>query len=266
MLLQEVLTFLQNVPPFQFLDDAGLNSVAGSVSMEFYPKDTVILRQNGPASESLRIIKKGAVRISMEADSGEDMVLDYRGEGESFGLVSLMGKDKQKTTIVAIDDTICYLVHKDKLYKLLDENPVLTEYFLQSHLTKYMDKTCREMRSKSLFYGSSDHILFTTQIGEIATKEVVTATEETSIQEAAHTMAMNRISSLVIIDGSGGLPSGIVTDRDLREKVVSKARDVREPVKNIMSLPLIRVDARDYCFEAVLKMLKYNIHHVLVIK
>jgi CBS domain-containing protein len=266
MLLEEVFTFLKSVPPFQFLDDAGLKSVAGSLSMEFYPKDTVILRQNGPASDALRIIKKGGVKISIESGSGEDGVIDYRGEGEAFGLVSIMSKGKQKTTIVAIDDTICYLLDKGNVHKLIDSYPVLTEYFLQSHFTKYMDKTYREMRNKSLFYGSSDHILFTTQIGEIATKEVITARDEaTTIQEAARIMAKERVSSLVIVDDSG-LPTGIVTDRDLREKVVSKGRDVREPVTNIMSLPLIRVDARDYCFEAVLKMLKYNIHHVLVIK
>ena len=33
-----------------------------------------------------------------------------------------------------------------------------------------------------------------------------------------------------------------------------------------MTSTLIRVDARDYCFEAVLKMIKYNIHHIVVIK
>ncbi len=29
-----------------------------------------------------------------------------------------------------------------------------------------------------------------------------------------------------------------------------------------MSTSLIRVDAQDHCFEAVLKMIKYNVHHI----
>jgi CBS domain-containing protein len=94
---------------------------------------------------------------------------------------------------------------------------------------------------------------------------VVSTREETSIREAARIMSENRISSLIVIN-SNNLPTGIVTDRDLREKVVAKGRNVQEPIKNIMSTTLIRVDARDYCFEAVLRMLKYNIHHILVIK
>ena len=78
-------------------------------------------------------------------------------------------------------------------------------------------------------------------------------------------MAKHRISSIIIVDRNG-LPTGIVTDRDLREKVVARGRDVNDPVKDIMNLPLIRVDAKDYCFEAVLKMIKHNIHHIVVIK
>jgi CBS domain-containing protein len=96
-------------------------------------------------------------------------------------------------------------------------------------------------------------------------KDVVTTSDTTSIREAAQLMSEKRVSSAVIID-SRHLPVGIVTDRDLRDKVVAKGRDINETVKDIMSSTLIRVDARDYCFEAVLKMIKYNIHHVLVIK
>lgn len=264
MPFEDVLVFLKNTPPFQFLDEEVLKDVVDSLSIEFYPKDTVILRQDGPASDSLRIIKKGGVKISLRSDSGEDMVIDYRGEGENFGLVSLMGST-QKTTIVAVEDTICYLLKKDKLFELIDSTPAFTEYVLKSHFAKYIDKTYKEMRSKSLYYGSSDHILFTTRVSEISTREVVTATEEVSVQDAARIMAREKVSSIVIMD-AGNLPSGIVTDKDLREKVVARGRDLSEPVSNIMSLPLIRVDARDYCFEAVLKMLKFGIHHVMVVR
>ncbi|HEY6011819.1 MAG TPA: DUF294 nucleotidyltransferase-like domain-containing protein, partial [Nitrospirota bacterium] len=106
---------------------------------------------------------------------------------------------------------------------------------------------------------------FTTRVGDMAIKDVVFTEEDTTIRRAAQIMSENRISSLVIMSRNN-LPSGILTDRDLREKVVAKGRDVGEAVKTIMSTSLIRVDARDYCFEAVLKMIKYNIHHILVIR
>ncbi|MDI6727635.1 MAG: DUF294 nucleotidyltransferase-like domain-containing protein [Thermodesulfovibrionales bacterium] len=265
MLIEDIIGFLKNVPPFQFLDEATLKTVAGKISMEFYPKNTLILKQDGPPSEYLRIIKKGGVKVSMVSEDGEEVIIDYRGEGDTFGFLSLVGKDRVRANVTAIDDTLCYLLGKETALKLLDSNPVFTEYFLKSHLTKYIDRTYKEMHNKSLFYGGSDRLLFTTQVGEIATRKVITVREEATIQEAAQIMAKSKISSLVIVDDRE-LPVGIVTDRDLREKVVAKGRDVSKPVKDIMSLPLIRVDYRDYCFEAVLKMIRHNVHHILVIK
>jgi CBS domain-containing protein len=262
MILEEVINFLKKEPPFQFLDDATLKSIAGSLSMEFYPKETVILKQGGPPSDALRIIKKGGVKVLMRVESGEDVVIDYRGEGDNFGFLSLIGKDKGKTTVIAIDDTICFTLYKDKVLKLLETSPAVTEYFM-SYLSRYVDRTYREMQNRSIFR-SSDRFLFTTPAGDIAT-EVITVGEDTTIQEAAQVMVKNKISSLIIRDGRN-VPVGIVTDKDLREKVVAKGRGASEPVKNIMTISLIRVDARDSCFEAVLKMIKYKIHHMLVIE
>jgi len=265
IILEDVISFLRMVPPFQFLCDSDLQAVARNLSMEFYPKDMVILRQDGPPSDALRIIKKGGVKIILVSDEGGEAVIDYRGEGDTFGFLSMVGKDRVRTNVVAIDDTICYLLGQEMVLKLLDSNLSFTEFFLQSHITRYLDKTYREMQDKSMFYGGSDRLLFTTQVGDMAVKNVVSTQEDTTIREAAQIMSEQCISSIVVRDRNG-LPTGMVTDRDLREKVVSRGRNVEDPIKSIMSSSLIRVDARDYCFEAVLKMIKYNIHHILVIK
>jgi CBS domain-containing protein len=265
IILEDVVSFLKAVPPFQFLCDSDLQAVARNLSMEFYPKDMVILKQDGPPSDALRIIKKGGVKIVLVSDEGGEAVIDYRGEGDTFGFLSMVGKDRVRTDVVAIDDTICYLLGQEMVLKLLDSNLSFTEFFLQSHITRYLDKTYREMQDKSMFYGGSDRLLFTTQVGDMAIKNVVTTEEDTTIREAAQIMSEKCISSIVISDRKG-LPTGMVTDRDLREKVVARGRSVEDPIKSIMSSSLIRVDARDYCFEAVLKMIKYNIHHILVIK
>ena len=78
-------------------------------------------------------------------------------------------------------------------------------------------------------------------------------------------MAKHKISSLIIKNAQEE-PAGIVTDRDLREKVVAAGRVVSGPIREIMTSPLIRVDTSDYCFEAILKMIQHNVHHILVMK
>lgn len=264
MIIEDTINFLKKTPPFQFLEDTLLKGVAGSLSLQFYPKDSIILRQGESPVEAVWIIKKGNVRVSVTMDNGEDVIVDYRGEGDNFGFLSLIGNERQKTTVIAIDDTICYLLGKDKMKELLDRSPALAEYFM-SYLSRYVDKTYREMHRKSLLYGGSDRLLFTTKTGDIA-KPVVTIFEDTPIRDAARKMVQEKVSSLIVVNNETGLPAGIITDRDLREKVVALGRDISEPVKNIMTISLIRADADESCFNAIMKMIKYNIHHILVIK
>ena len=264
MIIEDVIEFLKKVPPFQSLDDAELKSIVEGISMEFYPKGLTILHQDGPASEYLRIIKKGGVKVFIKSSDEEEVVIDYRSEGDSFGFLSLVSGGRARANVVAVEDTIAYLINKKTIASLLDVNPAFTEFFLKSFLNKYIDETYKEMHDKSLLYGSGDKLLFTTPVGELATKDVVSASQDITIKEAAGIMSEKRISSLVLVD-SEGIPAGIVTDRDLRDKSVSKGRDIKDKVNSIMSVSLIKAEAREYCFEALLKMIRYNIHHLIVV-
>lgn len=264
MVLEEVIGFLKKVPPFQFLDEEILRDIASRITVEYYPKDTVILRQDGQPSEYLRIIKKGSVKVFVRTKDNEEVLIDYRGEGDSFGFLSLVSGDRSRANVVAAEDTLCYLIEKDVILALLEKNPSLTEFFLKSFLNKYIDKTYKEMRGRSLLYGGGDKLLFTTTVKELIAREPVTASHEISIKEAAEIMSRNRISSLVLMDGNA--PVGIITDRDLRDKVVAKGKDINEPVSSIMSVSLVKIDSKEYCFEALLRMVRYNIHHLIVVE
>jgi len=240
-----------------------LRKTAGDLSMEFYPKDTVILKQNGPPSDCLRVIKKGAVKVLMGDETGEEIVLEYKGEGDNFGFLSLIGKDRQRTTIKAVEDTLCYILDEQRVRRLIKISPAFNEYFM-AYLSRYVDRTYQEMHQRNPLFSDSDRLLLTTPVGSIAIP-LITVSEKTPIREAAQVMAQHKISSL-IIRNENNFPTGIITDRDLREEVVAKGRNTAEAVKNIGNLSLIRVDGRDTCFEALLKMIQYGIHHLLVVE
>ncbi|MBI5741312.1 MAG: cyclic nucleotide-binding/CBS domain-containing protein [Nitrospirae bacterium] len=264
MTVKDVKEFLGNIQPFLELDDDALDNIAGGVIVEFYPKNTLILQQDGPPSDFLRVIKKGGVKIFISPDINEEIVLDYRTEGDSFGMLSIIRGDKSRANVATVEDTICYLISKEAVKRLLDSHAAFSEYFLKSFLNKYIDRTFSEMHNKSLLYGGGDKLLFTTTVEELSSGNVVTVPQEVSIKDSAEVMSKRKISSLVLVD-QDNLPAGIVTDRDLRDKVVSKGRNTADPVSSIMSVPLMKAEAKEYCFEALLKMIRYNIHHLLVV-
>ena len=88
-----VVTFLEKIPPFQFLPSSEIRSLARSLTLEYFPKDTVILSAGHRASESLYIVQKGAVKLALRTQIGKELVLDMRSEGEIFGVLSLIGRD-----------------------------------------------------------------------------------------------------------------------------------------------------------------------------
>ncbi len=264
MLTQDAFTFLKKTPPFSFLDDAVLKNMTKEMLMEFHPKGKTILCQNCPAPDHVSIIKSGSVKVFVSTNEGEEVLVGYRTTGDFFGLLSFVYGELSLDTIVATEDTTCYLIKKESILTLLKTNARFSEFCLRSVLSRLVDMTYKDIRDRTLLYGGGDKLLFTNILSDLAVKQVITASEDITIQQAAEIMAEHKISSLVLLDSSG-LPSGMITDRDLRSKVVAKGRDVAGRVGDIMSVTIIKSEAGDYCFEALLKMIRYNIHHLLVV-
>lgn len=262
---EEIRDFLQKVPPFDLLDEGELRNLSPMITVETYRNGVVILHQGGPPSDYLRIIKKGSVKVSIKAGRDEEILIDYRTEGDTFGFLSLVSGDISRADVIATSTTTCYLIHKEAILTLLSTKPAFSEFFLKTYISKFIDKTYKEIHNRSSLYGGGEKILFTTTVGELAAKEVVSAPREISIREAAELMSKMKVSCLVLLDPDG-IPSGIMTDRDLRDKVVAKGRNVNDSISSIMSVSLVKADAREYCFEALLKMIKFNIHHLLIVE
>jgi CBS domain-containing protein len=81
-------------------------------------------------------------------------------------------------------------------------------------------------------------------------------------------MTEQSVSSLVILDGNeaGSLMVGILTDRDLRTRVLAVGLDTATPISQVMSPEPITIQADDSVFEAMLSMLRHNIHHLPVVQ
>jgi CBS domain-containing protein len=64
-----------------------------------------------------------------------------------------------------------------------------------------------------------------------------------------------------------GSPVGIVTDRDLRRKVVAEARDPKATrAAEIMSAPVVTVAPDAFAFEALIEMTRRDIHHLPLVE
>jgi CBS domain-containing protein len=105
----------------------------------------------------------------------------------------------------------------------------------------------------------------TLTISDIMRKKLETIEEMASVQEAAKKMKDKNVSSLVVVD-TNGKPQGLVTERDLARKVcINDVRTSTVTNKEIMSSPLITINAASSPSMAADMMLQNNVRHLLVV-
>jgi len=265
MLKEETIEFFSGILPFSMMSRQELDPLVDSATLEFFPRGEKILEQNGSPSKYLYIIKKGGVKVYVDSDQKTETVIDYRSEGEQFGLLSLVSGDRSRANVVACEDTIAFLIEKARVMAILQNNPSVHEYFLKSFVINFIDKSHDETRMKPVGIGGADRLLFITPVRDLVRREPVTTGPDTPISEAAREMVRQGISSIVVVDRTGE-PVGMVTDRDFREKVVAQGVATDEPISRIMSARLYTVEGNEFCFEALLRMMRHQIHHMPVME
>ena len=258
-----VVAFLRSIPPFQFLSFSELSRLAAQMTLEFFPKDTVILSAGHPASESLYVVHKGGVKLALRSQVGKQLVLDMRSEGEIFGLLSVLGKDLARLDVTAMEDTLCYRIPAEEMQRLMSSNAEVSHYLLRTSLTRYMDRSLEELRTQTGLMGDTERLLYSLAVSDVPSSAPLLCPQSTTIREAAQMLAKSKATCVFVTDASGQAV-GIVTDRDFAEKVVAQARPLDTTVSDVMSKPVIAVESNERLFHALLAMVSRDIHHVLV--
>ncbi|MCG5535931.1 DUF294 nucleotidyltransferase-like domain-containing protein [Ectothiorhodospira mobilis] len=101
-------------------------------------------------------------------------------------------------------------------------------------------------------------------VGEICQRQVITCLPGENLVDVVKNMKAHNISSVVALD-DGGRPAGILTDRDLRNKVIPSGRDPAAfRVEEVMSRPLVSIGETDVLYEALYRMSTRGIHRLVV--
>ncbi len=99
-------------------------------------------------------------------------------------------------------------------------------------------------------------------IRRFITKRVISINKNASIRESAARMVEFGISSLGILED--GKVAGIVTDSDLKKRALSAGKSPDDPIKDIMTAPVIAADINSTIKATLGLMSKHTIKHVLV--
>jgi CBS domain-containing protein len=220
--------------------------------VEFHASGTTIIAQGGEPVGHLRVVRSGAVEIVHDG-----RVLDLLGPGELFGHASMLSGLPAGFAARAHEDTLCYRIPAEAARGPLGR-PQALEFVTRSLLDGTMATTARE-RAPGQRSGEPSH----QPVASLIRAPLVVCEPETSIRDAARRMTDEGATS-VVVDLSGGA-LGIVTDRDLRTRVVSGGLPYDAPVSEAMTAPAHTVAADRVGDEVLLDMLDLGIRHFPVL-
>ena len=246
--MQEQKKFISNIHPFNNLNTFELDDLVEDLDIVYFKANSIVQAQDSNP-EFLYFVLKGLIQ-----EINDDEVLSVYSKGEIFDSVSLI-KNHSKNSFVAIEESICYALKKERFMELLSSNQQLENYFFQSISDKLNNNILNE-KNKDMA-----NIMIAKVKDAKVHKAVVVDTNKT-IYEAAKIIKQEKIPTLLLKDEDGEMY--IVTDSDFRQKVILNRMDYDDLVVKIASKGLIYINEDDFLFNAQLQMAKHGLKRVVV--
>lgn len=246
--MQEQKKFISNIHPFNNLNTFELDDLVEDLDIVYFKANSIVQTQDSNP-EFLYFVLKGLIQ-----EINDDEVLSVYSKGEIFDSVSLI-KNHSKNSFVAIEESICYALKKERFMQILSSNQQLENYFFQSISDKLNNNILNE-KNKDMA-----NIMIAKVKDAKVHKAVVVDTNKT-IYEAATIIKQEKIPTLLLKDEDGEMY--IVTDSDFRQKVILNRMDYDDLVVKIASKGLIYINEDDFLFNAQLQMAKHGLKRVVV--
>jgi CBS domain-containing protein len=252
--LLEIRDHLQRFPPFDALPDDSLDAIARQVEVAYFKAGTDILLY-GAAIHELHYVRSGAVEIYRR--NGE--LYNRLSEGDLFGQAGLLRSNKVRFPARAIEDSLIYFIPATLFDQLCEQHDGFAEFVEAEGQSRLKSAVENQGQASELMQ---------IKVRKLISRQPVSTGPHTTVQQAAQLMSEQSVSSLVIIDDSSSNAGmvGIMTDRDLRNRVLAVGLDSATPTSEIMSPNPITIQADDSVFDAMLSMLRHNIHYLPVVQ
>jgi len=238
-----------SIHPFDLLSERMIEQLMTQMDIAYYPKETVLIAPRVRA-ESLTIIIKGIVNETIEGE-----LQNVYSERDSFDANSLIYGNTVSTFSVA-EDLICYELPKESFLNLLQDVEAFQNYFMQDFITKHQNLKERQHQNELTPFMMS-------RVDEIYLHTPCFVDARTSIKDALRDMANQKADVMLVRDGES---IGIVTDTNLREKVLLVEKSMQDPIGEIATFGLVTIERSDFLFNALLLFTKHGVKRLIVVE
>ena len=258
-------------PLFRGLVEKEFYRLIEKCSLKHYKKASKVLYSKTPR-EGLLLILEGMVEVYVEGETNHQNkeVLEVLQTGDSIGFSSLADFLGEKTlhhtkytvSVVAVEDSYCLQIPFS----------VLEERWIDEQVRDYVLRQVA-VRLKDIYASLADQIQLASQFGEsepfvrrvqdIMAQPALSVDENMTIQQVAQIMVDHSKSSVVVLSNEHLV--GIITEKDLVSRVISRQRPLTSPVHDVMTKKPITIARESYYYEALSSFLMNGIKHLPVV-
>ena len=210
--LSETRDFLAHHEPFDALPDAVLDALPARMSVEYFRRGTRLI-ERGRDNHHLYVLRSGAA----EVHDAQGSLVDRGGEGSCFGSITLTQGNPSTFDVTAIEDSLALLLPAEDFHRLCTDHPEVGSFFDAQRASRMSGAVA------SLQLSSTGSAILKTRVRDLVGREPVAVTTTATVRDAARTMSEHGVSSLLVMDGER--LAGIITDRDLRTRVLAAGVD-----------------------------------------
>ena len=248
---------------FPTLSKSEEQELYNAFSYETYEKGTLLFVQEISRVEKLLILSKGSLAYYFEQDNTQPL----KGTllpGDCFGGLSILFNNGMAIhTLKSLEETVILTIEPTSFVALCKKNKDFQAYFTNEFGRCMINRTFAHIIARQVLGTSLNLPFFNQPISAIFRPNIATCTDITPIHEAALKMSKHNASAILVKSDTHEI-KGIVTDADLRERVLAQNISPLAPVSGIMSAPLMSISSDSQVFEAFLVMIQKDKRHLAV--
>ncbi len=240
-------SFLLSIHPFDQLEAAVLESVVSALDVHYYQSgESVIAKEGHP--EHYFIIAKGVI-----AQIGPMQERILFGAKDSFDAAGLL-RPPSAYSYVAQEESILFALPAKRFIDLIKSHSAFESYYLED-ISKRIDALNQQSANRQM----AGFML--TRIEESYYRPLAIVEPSCTIHAAVDEMSRGDASA-VLVDFGGEY--GVVSDSDLRKRVLLQRRNLDDPIGEIATRPITTIDRSDYLWSALLSMTEQGIKRLVV--
>jgi CBS domain-containing protein len=242
------VAYVRRVPPFDVLPEGRFLEAARGLEIALARAGERLVVAGGEPLRHLWIIRRGAVRLERGGQ-----VLQVLEEGEVFGYTSLISGRASLDAVVE-EPLLAYCLPAAEFEELLGDARFAAHFAVG--LTDRLKASLEQVRAAR----------FDPDVGieveRLLRRPAVWLPAEATVRDVARVMRDEHVSSVLLRCD----PPGIVTDRDLRNRVLGEDLGPELPASRVCSRPLRTVPATTPLYEAWRTLLDARVNHLPVVR